>query len=466
MAKKKKKTELSSEGKTELAKAIAEKSQNFAKTYADVENKIAIFFRWLSGWLDKLLFNQKHGKFVAFVLALFFYVMISFGQNFNLGLTTSTPSRDLGTYSIKPNYSSEAYELNFIDSKDKEVQITAIGELTDLNNIKQQNGLKVVANLSELTEGTHSVKLEVENVPNRVKILLEPSTVTVEIKKKNIRRFTLGYDFINKAKMDSVYDLGTPQLEEGEVYVRASKETLDKIAYVKALIKVDKDVTTDFETTAEIAAYDQDGRKMENVDIIPSTMKASVKVTKPSKDVPITLVPTGTVPNGKAIESYTLDHDTITLYGKQEILNNVLELPISIPASTLTSDKEMKMPVNLINGISKTSIDIVTIKITLADMKEKEIKDVPIKFKNEVKGLSYKISDSSKAKVTVTLKGAQKVIDEIKAEDINVFVDVSKLDKSGTFKDLPLSVEGKNKLVTYELKDATVQLSVEGSVVK
>ncbi len=37
MAKKKKKVELSSEGKTELAKAIAEKSQNFAKTYARIE---------------------------------------------------------------------------------------------------------------------------------------------------------------------------------------------------------------------------------------------------------------------------------------------------------------------------------------------------------------------------------------------------------------------------------------------
>ena len=33
MAKKKKKTQLSSEGKTELAKAIAEKSQTFARTY-------------------------------------------------------------------------------------------------------------------------------------------------------------------------------------------------------------------------------------------------------------------------------------------------------------------------------------------------------------------------------------------------------------------------------------------------
>ena len=82
MAKRKKKTQLSSEGKTELAKAIAEKSQTFAKTYANVEIRIGKFFRWLSGWLDKLLFNQKHGKLVALILAVLFYVtMNSQGTN-------------------------------------------------------------------------------------------------------------------------------------------------------------------------------------------------------------------------------------------------------------------------------------------------------------------------------------------------------------------------------------------------
>ena len=57
---------------------------------------------------------------------------------------------------------------------------------------------------------------------------------------------------------------------------------------------------TDFETKANIVAYDADGNLMK-VDIIPDTLKASVKVTKPSKDVPITLNPTGVIPNDKSI---------------------------------------------------------------------------------------------------------------------------------------------------------------------
>ena len=38
-------------------------------------------------------------------------------------------------------------------------------------------------------------------------------------------------------------------------------------------------------------------------------------------------------------------------------------------------------------------------------------------------------------------------------------MDMSKVDKAGTY-EMPLLVEGKNKLATYELKDATVTVVV------
>lgn len=463
MAKKKKKTQLSSEGKTELAKAIAEKSQNFAKTYANVENQIARFFRWLSGWLDKLLFNQKHGKLVALVLAMFFYIAMSGGQAL---LETDKINKDLGdNFHVEARTSSQLFEVSGLPEN---VQVSAVGDISDIKNLKQQQNIKVIADLTGLTEGTHNVTLEVENAPNRVEIKLNPSTAVVTIKKTSIRRFSPGYDFVNKSSMDNTYDLSEPVLEKGEVFVRASKDTLDKIAYVKALIVVDKDTTEDFEQTAKIFAYDANGDKIENVNIMPSTVKASVKVTKPSKDVKIELVPTGIVPNDKAIESYTLDHDTVTLFGKQEILDMIDSLPITIPASTLTSNREINMPVPLMNGVSKTSFSVVNINIKLADAKEKTVKDVPITVKNGIDGLTYKVvaDDTSNATSEVTVKGAQKVIDEIGKDDISIYVDVSKIEQEGTYKDISLTVEGKNKLATYELKHATVTVQVSGTANK
>lgn len=458
MAKKKKKTQLSSEGKTELAKAIAEKSQTFAKTYARVEIWISKFFRWISGWLDKLLFNQKHGKIVALILAVLFYITLN-AANANLFETTKS-AESLGNYKVSKKISETAYEVSNLPST---VKVTVVGDLSDIKNVKQQKNFRVVANMTDLQEGVHEVKFTTESAPSHVEIMLDPSSAVVTIKKKSIRKFNVGYDFVNRSAIDSIYDLGEPELQQGEIMVRASSDTLDRIAFVKALIKVDKDIQNDFETKAKVYAYDQNGNRM-NVDIIPDTLKATVKVTKPSKEVPVTLNPTGVLPDGKAIESYTLDYPRITIYANETILKNITEIPINIPASTLTSDREVKMPIILPNGVTKISQNIVNISIKLGKMESKTMSEVPISFRNQIDGLSFAFDESAAPTTDVTLKGATKVLDSIEKEDISVYVDVSKIDKAGVYEQ-PLLVEGKNKLASYELKK-TVKIVVSGKVQK
>lgn len=459
MAKKKKKTQLSSEGKTELAKAIAEKSQTFKKTYANVEINISKLFRWLSGWLDKLLFNQKHGKVIALILAVLFYITIN--SNGTSLFEKVENAESLGTVEISPIISDQFYE---VDGLPKNVQVTLVGDLTDIKRVKQQKNFKIMADMTDMGEGTHEVKFTTEAIPARVKVLIEPSSKMVTIKKKSSRRFTVGYDFVNRNLMDSIYDLGEPTLEQGEVLVRASNETLDKIAFVKALIKVDASIKNDFETKAEVVAYNADGEKM-NVDIIPNTLKATVKVTKPNKEVPITLNPTGVIPDGKAIESYKLDHDKVTIYAKQSVLDRISEIPITIPASTLTSDREISMPIIMPNGVTKINENIVNITIKLGKQEERTIRDVPIHLLSGIDGFSFAFAEGSSNTVDVTLKGAKDVISKIKKEDINVYADLSKIDKEATV-EMPLKVEGKNKLVTYELKsgNATVKIKATGSI--
>lgn len=454
MAKKKKRTQLSSEGKTELAKAIAEKSQTFAKTYANVEIRLSRVFRWISGWVDKLLFNQKHGKIVALMVAVLFYFGMS---SDNSGLFENMKSAEtLGEYKVSAVVSNQAYEVTGLDEM---VKVRIIGDISDIKSVKQQKNFRVVANLTDLTEGTHEVKYTTEGAPSRVEVVLEPSNGIVTIKKKSIRSFTLGYDFVNRSNMDSIYDLGEPELEQGEVHVRASAETLDSIAYVKALIDVKKNYTSDFTTEAMIAAYDDKGNKMD-VDIIPDKMNAHVKVSKPNKRVSLSIVPNGVIPANKAIESYKLNHDKVTVYAKQSVLDQIEVLPITIPASTLTSNRDFPMPIVPPNGVTKISESVVNISVKLADKKERVMNKVPIKIENGMDGFTFALANGTQQNASVTISGAKKVIDKVKIEDLHVYVDVSKIDKAGTYEQ-PLIVEGKNKLATYAVKNATVTIAVK-----
>ena len=294
---------------------------------------------------------------------------------------------------------------------------------------------------------------------SRIKVTLNPSTIHVTIKKKVSKRFTLGYDFVNISKMDSTFALEDPQFEQGEVVVRASQDTIEQIAFVKALIDVsDVKESGVFESNAEIVAYDQSGARL-NVDIMPKTMKTTVNVTTPFKNVPITIVPVGIVPNGKAIASYTLDAQSVEIYGPQSILDSINELPISIPASTLTADISIPMPIILPNGITKSSLKTVNITIKLEDSVTKEQGEVPVQYKNLADTLNFTPVNSSDAYTTVVIKGAQGVLDGITVDQLEVYADFSKITEPGTY-DVPLTVSGSNKLAIYELKNATIKVNV------
>lgn len=452
---KKKKSQLSAEGKTELAKAIAEKSQTFAKTYASVEISITKFFRWLSGWVDKLLFNQKHGKLVALILAVMFYFMINAGgDQFNI-FAPGREAKALNDVLVSTIVSEQAYEVSGVPTS---VNLEVIGEMSDLQLINLQDNYQVVADLSGLTEGTHEVTLQAKNFSPRLDVSIKPSTAMVTIRKKESKRFTLGYDFVNTSQMDNIYALGEPTFEQSEVIVRASSETLNKIAFVKALIDV-SDVKEDFERDAELVAYDQKGNRI-NVDIRPTTMKTKVKVTQPNKSVPITLIPNGTVPNGKAIASYKLDNQSVTLYGSEETLAGINELPIYIPVNNITGNQRIVMPIVLPNGVKKASLKNVSIDIALEDSSSKTIDEIPIVYKNAEK-LTFDVKTASNSKVdgyvSVSIHGTEKVLETINKEDISVYADFANVKEAGTY-DIPLSVVGRNKLASYELAVTTIKL--------
>lgn len=449
---KKKKSQLSSEGKTELAKAIAEKSQTFARTYASMETSVTKFFRWISSWIDRLLFNQKHGKLVALILSILFCFMVNTDDNFDL-FKVNREVKTLNNLKVSTIVSQQAYEVSGVPET---VTVEVIGETSDLQMLNLQENYQIVADLSGLTEGTHDVTLQARNFSPRLEVIIKPNTAVVTIKRKESKRFTLGYDFVNTSKMESIYALSEPTFEQGEVVVRASTETLNQIAFVKALIDV-SDVEADFETDAEIAAYDQSGNRI-NVDIRPTSVKASVKVSTPSKAVPITLVPNGTMPNGKAIASYKLDSQAVTIYAPEDVLETINELPIYIPVNNLTSDQRITMPINLPSKVTKATLNKVTIEIKIEDAETQEIEDVVIQYKN-APSANYDVKpvDGSSGTINVKVTGAKEQLEKLSKNDIQVYADFSNVSEPGVY-EIPLSVSGTNKLVTYEVASATVKL--------
>lgn len=440
--------------KIELANKIANQSQKVANTYQHVEDILLRIIRWFSTFIDKTLFNTKYTKLVSLILAILMYAMVNYDSSTSLYTTPLSYSKDLNDVSVTAKYNSDTFELSGLPAT---VNITISGDASSVTSAVNSKG-SVVANLEGLTEGTHAVKLTTEGYGDGINTKIDPSLVYITLKKKTTQQFDISYDFINQDKMESIYSVGTPEFEYQKVNVRASKDTLDSIAFVKTLIDL-KGQTADFTQEAKLIAYDVNGQPV-NADIVPDTIKVSVPVTSPNKVVPIDVEVTGEVPDGQAISNIEMDQQTVTIYGSENVLSQVDKVVVTLNASTITKDSTLLRPLALPTGVNSSSINQITINVTLGEGVTKTISDVKISYINNVN--NYKASQvNNKTTVNVTVFGTEENIANITADDINVYIDMTNA-KPGLI-EFPLYVEQpKGGLVKYSLSESTYTLNILG----
>ena len=258
--------------------------------------------------------------------------------------------------------------------------------------------------------------------------------------------------------MDSIYSVGTPEFEYQKVNVRASKDTLDSIAFVKTLIDC-KGQTADFTQEAKLIAYDVNGQPV-NADIVPDTITVTVPVTSPNKVVPIEVEVTGEVPDGQAISSIEMDQQTVTIYGSENVLSQVEKVVVTLNASTITKDSTLLRPLALPTGVNSSSVNQITLNVTLGEGVTKTINDVKISYINNVN--NYKASQAdNKTTTSVTVFGTEENIANITADDINVYIDMS--DAKPGVVEFPLYVDQpQGGLVKYSLSESTYTLNILG----
>lgn len=441
--------------KTERANKIAEQSKKVQRTYERFEDVLFRSLRMFSTVLDKVLFNKKYSKIVSLVLAILLYVVVNYNTLSSTYRSSLRYSRTLSDVPITANYNADTFEVSGLPTS---VDVILTGDAANVTSAANAENGTVICDLDGLTEGEHEVKLTTDGYGNNVNVVVNPSNVNVVLKKKTTQQFDISYDFINQNQMDSIYSPGTPEFEYTKINVRASKDTLDTIAFVKALIDV-SDQTTDFEQDAKLVAYDANGNPV-NADIVPDTVHVKVPVTSPSKDVPIQVQVSGEVPDGKAIDSISMDQQTVTIYGSETTLANIEQVVVTLDADTLTKDSTVLRPIVLPAGVSSSSNTQVTMNITLADAEEKTIEDVPINVVNNNK--HYKASQpDNKTTTSVTVRGTKDNIDKITAEDIHVYIDMK--DVQPGLQTFALQIDQPvDGFVTYTLNESEYELNVLG----
>ena len=436
--------------RVENAKKIANKNVASKSVYEWMEENILKFFRWVSGIIDRLFFSTKYSALFALLLAGLAYFVATYDNS----STALTSSKVLSNISVNSRYNAESFELSGAPAA---CEVVITGEAANVTNAAAKKGYCQI-DLEGYTEGSHTVKMSAVGYGDNVNTVVAPSEVTVTLKKKTTMQFDLTYDYINQNLMDSKFILGSPVFNQGsKINIRASQDTLNSIALVKALIDV-SGATGDFETEAPIVAYDKNGKTIV-AEIVPEKVGVSVKVSSPSNEVAIKLKPQGQAPAGLAIdEAVITDHQTTRIYGPQSVIDTISEVYVNFDMSTITENANLEiiLPISLPNGVNASDVNVVNVKVTLAPIESKQIDSIPLNAINNENNLG--ISEIDFKDVSVVTSGSAANIEKVEPGDIYVYFEMP--EEPGVY-DLPLFVKSDNNpYVSFELQNASVNVTI------
>ena len=422
-----------------ITKLIYRITSKFGNSSKKIEN-------WLST-SNTLLFISLFLSIVTFVIID--QKIIVFNDN------TAEVLKD---QAVKAIYNEEAYVVEGLPST---VDVTLIGSKTDLYIAKQSSSHDVTVDLSGLKPGTHKVNINYNQNVGKIDYMVNPSTVTVIIYQKQSKTMTLSVDLINQDKLDQKLTIDDINYETDKVVIKGAEHQLNEVASVKAILDIDDipeqksgNVTV---KDVPLKAYNKAGDVVD-VEIVPSKIDVNLKISSPSKEVPIKIIPEGEVSFGKAISSISQSETKLTVYGDQETLKDITYIPVNVDVTDLKENKEYKLELNKPVGTRSLSVNNITVKITLDSVSNKDFKDIDIESRNLADGYSVQGVDENSTKVTVTVKGVTNVIKNINASDISAYIDLNGYTE-GEY-EVPVNVEGIEVKASYVSKTKKVKIKI------
>ncbi len=394
--------------------------------------------------------------FISLFLAIVVFIIVD-----RKIITFSSQSAEvLKNQPVNVIYNEEQY---VVEGLPESVDVTLIGSKADLYIAEQSASDGVTVDLSGLKPGTHRVNIEYDRGLSDIEYSVNPSVATVIIYDKVSDTRPLTYNIVNSNKLNTTLIVNSVKLSLDEVTIRGTEYKLKEVAFVEALVDVDKlsKKEAGIQTLDDITlkAYDSSGNVVD-VEFVPSKISAEIELASPSKKVPLNFVPVGTLKAGKALSSYSFSENEVTIYGDSETLSNINSLDVNVDISNLSDDSSFKVEIKKPSGVNTLSTNYVTVSLSVTNIASDPVRfNIPLTGINVLEGLIAQPLDNENGFITVEVLGASSVLSTISESDITAYVDLNGL-KEGTYT-RKVIVKGSNPLLIYQAKrvEATVVIS-------
>lgn len=450
------------------------------KLFKNIGRTIAAIFRSIFKWIDRhvitpitkfVLFisektGNKTGQFerwltrkntlviLSLILAILFFFIV---DSKSIALVDSS-AEVLYDQKVEATYNREAY---VIEGLPETVDVTMIGGTAELYLAKQLSSGTVKVDLTNYKEGTHKVNLKYESTINSVNYKLDPSAVTVIIYPKVSKTISVNIDVINQDVLDSKLAIQNVDIDQEEIIIKGAEHVLEKVSTVKALVDIKNIIDPEAGVTTlndvKLVAYDNDGRVVD-VEMVPNKVTATVSIVSPSKELPIKIIPKGTVAFGKAISSMNSSVSKVMVYGEESVLEKLQYIPIEIDINGLSENKTYEVKITKPQGVRDISVEKTEINVSLGNETIKEISDVYIETINLNSNYKAVAIGENSSKITVIIKGTEEVVNSIDSSNIKAIVDLSEYGEGEH--EVEIKVSGDELKATYTPKTTKIKIKI------
>ncbi|KOP80885.1 hypothetical protein AMS59_00060 [Lysinibacillus sp. FJAT-14745] len=315
--------------------------------------------------MDKMMDSPWVLRIVALILALLLFFSVR---------TESSPSNK----TIMSEQTAVIRDVPvdvFYDDKNlivtgipKTVNVTIKGPMTLVLQAQATKDFSVFADLSKLLIGQHNVRLQYENLSEKLQVTLDPAIVKVNIEEKVTQEFRVDPE-LNTRLIEEGYILNGMTANPATVYVTGAKSAIENISYVKATVTGEKGLNEPFSQVAAVKVLDRDLNKLD-VTIQPETVKVQVDIGAYSRELPVVLKEIGKTANGITVNQLTISPTKVRVYGKKSSIDALTAIPLEVDLSKITESKTYEFDVKLPEGVTKISDPKIKVKADITKVEQ------------------------------------------------------------------------------------------------
>lgn len=403
--------------------------------------------------MDKMMDNPWFLRITALLLALLMFFTVKAEDENNNSAASNTMTEVIEDVPLEVYYDDTSLMVSGVPAT---VDVHITGPNSMVQTTQQIKDFTVFVDLRNLALGEHRIRVQTENISEQLGVRIDPTFLNVMIEERVTQEFKIDAE-LNERLLAENYVLKSITADPDTVTISGPKSVIDSISFVKATVTEEPGMNASVTTEARVRVLANDLTKLDNVTIEPEVVEVEAVIEEYSKEVPISLIQTGTAPEGITIDEIETDVDSVKISGPRNVVDAIEEYEVEVNVSGVTlTDTAIEVDLAVPEGTS--SVDPVSIIVdaeisvdetvlipeeidsTIAGTEDMRIfESLALQVRGIGEGNGAEVIDPADGMVALIAYGTREMLESLSLEDFVVYVDAA--EKLGQH-ELAVAVEG------------------------